>query len=84
MGCFRCHTISGKGGTRGPDLTDVASRAGERVPDLSTEQYLLEKVKAGGTYDYTVPEYVPMMPEFGKLLTDEQLQDLVTYLRSLQ
>lgn len=84
VGCFRCHTVSGKGGTRGPDLTNVASRAGERVPGLTDEQYLLEKVKAGGAYGFTVPEYVPMMPEFGKLLTEEQLEDLVTYLKSLK
>lgn len=83
-GCFRCHSVSGKGGTRGPDLTNVALRAGERVPGLTAEQYLLEKVKAGATYEFKVPEYVPMMPPFGQLLSEDQIQDLVAYLLSLQ
>ncbi|MFQ6030296.1 MAG: c-type cytochrome [Dehalococcoidia bacterium] len=81
-GCFRCHAISGTGGTRGPDLTQVASRAGQRVPDLSAKQYLLEKIGVGGAYQFTVPEYVPMMPQFEKTLTAEQLQDLVAFLLS--
>ncbi|MEE9324060.1 MAG: c-type cytochrome [Dehalococcoidia bacterium] len=82
--CIQCHSISGRGGTRGPELTHVASRAGERVPELSAEQYLLEKVSAGASYQYNVPEYVPIMPQFEKLLTEEQLADLVAYLISLE
>ncbi|MBI3979385.1 MAG: cytochrome c [Chloroflexi bacterium] len=84
VGCFLCHTVSGRGGTRGPDLTHVAERAGERVSGLSAEQYLLEKLKAGATYEYKVPEYVPIMPAFGHTLSEEQLADLVAYLLSLK
>ncbi len=83
-GCVQCHAISGRGGTRGPDLTQVASRAGDRVPGLTAEQYLLEKVRAGLTYEFTVPEYTPMMPPFESILTQEQLQDVVAYLLSLE
>jgi mono/diheme cytochrome c family protein len=84
VGCFRCHAISGKGGTRGPDLTGVASRAKERVPGLTAEQYLTEKVKQGASYEFTVPEYTPMMPQFNKILADEQLEDLITFLLTLE
>lgn len=84
IGCFRCHTVAGTGGTRGPDLTRVAARAGERVPGLSTERYLLEKVKAGASYQFNVPEYVPIMPSFGQILSEEQVEDLVAYLLSLK
>ncbi len=83
-GCFRCHTIGGRGGTRGPDLTSIALRAGERVSGLTAEQYLLEKVTAGMTYTFTVPEYAPMMPPFGQSLSEEQIKDLVAYLMSLK
>lgn len=84
VGCFRCHTIAGTGGTRGPDLTAMASRAGERVGSLTAEEYLLEKVKAGATYQFKVAGYSPMMPAFGQTLTEEQLNDLVAYLLTLE
>ena len=84
VGCFRCHMVAGTGGTRGPDLSHVAARAGDRVPGLSAERYLLEKVKAGLTYQYNVPGYVPIMPSFWQMLSEEQVADLVAYLLSLQ
>ncbi|MBI3953977.1 MAG: cytochrome c [Chloroflexi bacterium] len=84
VGCFRCHSIGGKGGTRAPDLTHVASRAGQRVPGLTAERYLSEKVKAGATYEYKVPEYAPIMPPFGQVLSQEQLENLVAYLLTLK
>lgn len=84
IGCFRCHVVAGTGGTRGPDLTQVAARAGSRVPGLPAARYLQEKVRAGATYPYSVPEYVPIMPPFGQVLSDEQMGDLVAYLLSLK
>lgn len=84
IGCFRCHAVSGVGGTRGPDLTHVASRAGTRVAGLSAEQYLMVKVGAGAAFEYNVPEYVPMMPSFDKLMDEEELNDVVQYLLTLE
>lgn len=84
IGCFRCHSIEGTGGTRGPDLTEVASRAGERVAGLGEAEYLADKVGAGGGFAYTVPEYVPMMPAFEKLMDEQELDDLVQFLLTLQ
>lgn len=84
VGCFRCHAIEGTGGTRAPDLTHVASRAGQRVAGLSADQYLLEKVSAGATYRFKVPEYAPIMPPFEKMLAKEQVRDLVAYLLTRQ
>ena len=37
--CIRCHTVSGHGGTAGPDLTQVATRNPE-----NTREYLLESL----------------------------------------
>lgn len=84
VGCFRCHMISGRGGTRGPDLSKIAQRAGERVSGLGAEQYLREKIGAGMNYKYAVPGYVPMMPSFNQMLTEEQVEDLIAFLLSLR
>ncbi|MBI4328803.1 MAG: cytochrome c [Chloroflexi bacterium] len=84
VGCFLCHTIEGTGGTRAPDLTHVASRAGQRVSGLTADQYLLEKVSAGATYRFRVPEYAPIMPPFEKMITKEQIRDLVAFLLTRQ
>ncbi len=87
-GCFRCHSVGAKGtAIRGPNQGDVATRAAQRASDLglpTAEQYLLEKVRAGLTYRYTVPGFVPMMPPFGTLLSEDQITDLVAYLLTLK
>lgn len=82
--CYRCHKIAGTGGVRGPDLTQVAARAGGRVPGLTAEQYLLAKVGAGATYKYNVPKFAPLMPPFKLLATDAQIRDIVAYLMTLK
>lgn len=82
--CFQCHTIAGRGGTRGPELSRAATVAGSRVPGLAAEQYLREKVMGGAAYPFKVPGYVPMMPAFGQALAPDQIDDLVTYLLTLK
>ena len=80
-GCFQCHIIDGRGGTRAPDLSDVASRAPDRVAGLTAEAYLGEKISAGLTYDkFRVPGFPAIMPPFETVLTDEQIDDLIAYL----
>ncbi len=44
----------------------------------------MEKVKAGMTYDYKVPEYTPIMPPFGAFLSEDQIDDLVAFLLTLE
>ncbi len=63
-GCLYCHTISGHGGLRGPDLTYIGDR-------LSPDE-LTWRIMNGGLN----------MPGFGGTLTNEELADLVVFLKS--
>ncbi len=83
-GCIGCHsiqTLGVRGGTRAPDLSDVARRAATRIPGVPAEEYIREHITRGSDPKYfTVPGYPPIMPPFGQTLTEEQLRDLVAYL----
>ncbi len=62
--CLYCHIIDGKGGERGPDLSDVADR-------LTNEEMTIRIVNGGGN-----------MPPFGPMLTDSELKDLISFLKT--
>ncbi len=69
-GCGACHAIGGKGGAIGPPLSDVGKRlGGEKI------RQLLLALRAGKS---------PVMPPLPPKTTDQQINDLVAYLSSLQ
>ncbi len=70
-GCIGCHTIDGKGGKVGPDLSGIGSKG------LSKE-WLLTQLKDPKKHD---PDTV--MPSFSSV-SSEQLDSLVAYLESLK
>ncbi len=63
-GCLYCHTISGHGGERGPNLTYIGDR-------LSPDE-LTWRIMNGGLN----------MPGFGGTLSNDELADLVIFLKS--
>ncbi len=69
--CSACHMVNGKGGTIGPDLTDV----GSRHPVTFIESFISnpESVVSGAT-----------MPAFKDKLTADQINDIASYLYSLK
>ena len=78
--CGACHTIQGiqgAAGSVGPNLTNVASVAGQRKPGLTAEEYLRESIADPDAY--VVQGYpsgvMPKLP-----FNDQQVDDLVAFL----
>lgn len=82
VGCFLCHVIAGSGGSRGPDLSHVASTAGTRRPGISAEDYVKQSIQDPAAF--VVPPFDNIMPPFGQRLSSDQLSDLLSYLLSLK
>lgn len=79
--CNSCHSIDGAPEV-GPSLKGIADRAGSRVPGQIAETYLLTSILRPN--DYIVTDYAAgIMPSYTQL-TDQEQQDLVTYLLTLK
>jgi len=72
-GCARCHSIRGRGGRSGPDLTRVA-RNPKHTPDWLAEQVANPQAHNPAS----------RMPAFGQQLQEGDLQALAAYLASLK
>lgn len=82
VGCFLCHAVEGTGGTRGPDLSNIASTAGQRQPGLSAEEYIRQSLLEPGAY--VVPTYDNIMPPVAQRLSSQELDTLTEYLETLK
>lgn len=86
-GCAVCHAAPGIGAggaaeaRTGPDLTHIAATAGSRVAGYSAEDYLRESFLIPNAF--LVQAYAANLG-CGGVLTHEQLDDLVSYLLSLE
>jgi hypothetical protein len=87
-----CHvsTTTGPAWMASGDQPGIGSRAAERLtqPDYtgeaaSPEQYLFEAIVAPDVH--LVEGYQPLMPKnYGEILTDQNLADLIAYLLTLE
>jgi mono/diheme cytochrome c family protein len=90
-GCGGCHLIEGLEGAVGqvgPALTQIAAVAAERVPGQTAEEYIRTSIVNPGAY---LVEQCPtgscanVMPaDFGERLATQELDDIVTYLLTLE
>ena len=80
--CASCHTIDGfASGVLGPDLTEIATVAGERRRGYTAEQYLWESIV--DSCAYTVPQTDCRLMEAtmsGVVLSDADVNALVAFL----
>ncbi len=83
-GCVTCHSLDPDVTIVGPSLAGVATRAAEREPGKSAEEYLRESIVDPNAY---VVEGFPegVMPQnFGDVLSEEEINDLVAFLLTLK
>ncbi len=81
ISCSGCHGPTGKGdgpaaASLNPKPRDLSDKTYART---LKDEYLFEIIKNGGP----AVKKSPLMPALGKTLKDDQIKDLVAYLRSL-
>jgi cytochrome c553 len=83
-GCSVCHSTEPNQVDAGPSLAGVASSAGQRVKGQTAEAYLRNSILTPNAY--VVKGFSPnaMYQNYGKVLTDKQVNDLVAYLLTLE
>ena len=76
--CATCHTLDGTE-LVGPSLQGIASRAGERVPGVSAEDYLEQSILYPSSY--LVEGYADsMLDMYSTTLTQSEIEAVVAYL----
>ena len=61
-------------------MSNIAERAGERKPPLSADEYMAESILDPGAF--VVEGFDPLMPSIVGL-TDQDVADLIAYLKTL-
>jgi nitric oxide reductase subunit C len=82
-GCITCHSLEPDQVIVGPSMAGVADRAGDRVSGLSAEEYLRQSILETNAYVVEgFPEGV-MPAAFSDALSDQQVDDLVAFMLTL-
>jgi mono/diheme cytochrome c family protein len=83
-GCITCHSLEPGKTLVGPSHAGIATKAASIVPGMSAEDYLRESIV---TPDAHVTEGFTtgiMYQNYGKDLTEQEINDLVAYLMTLK
>lgn len=92
-GCSTCHSLEAGKVLVGPSLAGIASRAGSTVPGESAEQYIHQSIVDTNAFlakgciaaDPTVQCAASIMPQdWATKLSEQEINDLVAYLLTLQ
>jgi sulfur-oxidizing protein SoxX len=82
--CSTCHTSESGEVIVGPSLANVASRASERKPGLSAEEYIRESILDPNAYVVEGFSEGLMYQNYRDTLTEEEINDLISYLLTLE
>jgi len=83
-GCRICHSLE-KGETIiGPSFYGIADRAGKRIPGMTAEEYLHLSIVDPNAYVVSGYPAGQMIQNFGQILTEEQIEDLIAFLMTLK
>jgi mono/diheme cytochrome c family protein len=82
--CAACHSTAEAVMLVGPSLAHIATLSQTRVEGLSAEDYLHESIVAPDAY--TVDGFLEgtMQQNFGQVLTSDEVDQIVTYLMTLE
>ncbi len=83
-GCRICHSLEEGVTLVGPSFAGIATRAAERVPGMSAEEYLRQSILDPEAY---VVEGFPtgqMLPNLGDILSAQQIDDLIAFLMTFE
>ncbi|MEE8389543.1 MAG: cytochrome c [Anaerolineae bacterium] len=87
--CNACHMTDGQGGNVGPDMTHIGTVAATRKAGVSVAEYLHESILTPDAF--VVPDCPQgpcqrgiMSKDIAQKLSDEDLDDLIAYLASLE
>lgn len=83
--CTMCHLVEADASrfSFGPALAGIATRAGERIEGMTAEEYLHASIVDPGSF-VTSGYRNSMFRDFGTTLTEEQIDDVVAYLMTLE
>jgi hypothetical protein len=76
--CIRCHSLDGSDGYR-PSLQGISQRVGNRVPELSSVEYLRQSILEPSAY--VIEGYSHQMGRIHSvLLNEKEINDLVAFM----
>ncbi|MBI5823643.1 MAG: hydrogenase iron-sulfur subunit [Chloroflexi bacterium] len=83
-GCRICHSLEKNEKIIGPSFYGIATRAAERIPGMTAEEYLRQSIVEPNAF--VVPDYPEgqMIQNFGSILTEEQINDLIAFLMTME
>ena len=81
--CSACHSLQKDTVLVGPSLAGLSERAGDTIPGLDAEAYILQSINEPDAY--LNEGYPNVMPDaYNQMLSEEEMNALVTYLLSLE